>query len=113
MPYYASPRAAGTHSTHVLHSHSMLAIFLLYNMKYKASIEQQKQEAETERKRMEVDVRREDTHLRTNTAAHDTVIKTETQKEIEQMKAQLALVLAQMNMTDLKEAEAEAVERGI
>jgi hypothetical protein len=86
---------------------------LQMDMKYKASIEQQKQEAETERKRMEVDVRREDTHLRTNTAAHDTVIKTETQKEIEQMKAQLALVLAQMNMTDLKEAEAEAVERGI
>jgi hypothetical protein len=86
---------------------------LQMDMKYKASIEQQKQEAETERKRMEVDVRREDTHLRTNTAAHDTVIKTETQKEIEQMKAQLALVLAQMDMTDLKEAEAEAVERGI
>ena len=62
---------------------------------------------------MELQVKQADSQLRTDTIAHDTVIKTETQKEIEQMKAQLALVLAQMNMRDLKEAEAEAVERGI
>jgi len=86
---------------------------LQMDMKYRASIEQQKQEAETQRKTMELQVRREDTQLRTDTQAHDTVIKTETQKEIEQLKAQLALVLANMDMKDLHEAEAEAVERGI
>ena len=86
---------------------------LQMDMKYRASIEQQKQEAETQRKTMELQVRREDTQLRTDTQAHDTIIKTETQKEIEQLKAQLALVLANMDMKDLHEAEAEAVERGI
>jgi hypothetical protein len=51
--------------------------------------------------------------MRVETQAQDTVIKTETQKEIEGMKAQLALILASMNKTSAKEAEAEAVERGI
>jgi len=83
------------------------------DMKYRASVEEFKQKAETERKQMDVDVRREDTHLRTATQAQDTVIKTETQREIEEMKAQLALLLANMNKRDLKLAEAEAVERGI
>jgi hypothetical protein len=83
------------------------------DMKYHATIEQQKQEAETQRKSMDIAVRREDTKLRTETQAHDTIIKTETQKEIEDMKAKLALILAQMNLRSAKEAEAEAVERGI
>jgi hypothetical protein len=82
-------------------------------MKYRGSIEQQKQEAETQRKAMELDVRREDVHMRTQTAAHDTVLKTETQKEVEMLKANLALVLAKLDMKDMHEAEAEAVERGI
>ena len=43
----------------------------------------------------------------------DTVIKTQTQIEIEQMKAQLALVLAHINKTTEKSAEAEAIERAI
>jgi hypothetical protein len=86
---------------------------LQMDMKYKASIEQQKQEAETQRKTMELQVRKEDSQLRTDTIAHDTVLKTETQKEIEQMKAQLALVLAQMDLRTERAALEEAVERGI
>jgi len=62
---------------------------------------------------MDVQARMTDSQLRTETIAHDTVIKTETQKEIESMKADLALLLAQMNLRSAKEAEAEAVERGI
>ena len=62
---------------------------------------------------MELQVRREDSQLRTDTIAHDTVLKTETQKEIEAMKAQLALVLAHLNKTEFKAANAEVVERAI
>ena len=51
--------------------------------------------------------------MRTDTQAHDTVIKTQTQLEVEQLKAQLALVLAHLNKTEFNEANAEAVERAI
>ena len=81
--------------------------------KYRASIQEQVQAAETEREKMRLQVRREDTQMRTDTTAHDTVIKTQTQLEIEQMKAQLALVLAHINKTTEKSAEAEAIERAI
>jgi len=81
--------------------------------KYRATVQQQVQQAETEREMMRLKVKREDVMTRTDTQAHDTVIKTQTQLEIEQLKAQLALVLAQMNKTTSKEAEAEAVERAI
>lgn len=81
--------------------------------KYRATVQEQVQQAETEREKMRLQVRREDSQLRTDTTAHDTVIKTQTQLEIEQLKAQLALILANMDKRDLKEAEAEAVERGI
>ena len=57
--------------------------------------------------------RQADSQLRTDTIAHDTIIKTETQKEIEQMKAQLAMLLAQMDVRSLHLSEAEAIERGI
>jgi len=81
--------------------------------KYRATVQQQVQQAETEREMMRLKVKREDVMTRTDTQAHDTVIKTQTQLEIEHLKAQLALVLAQMNKTAEKEAEAEAVERAI
>ena len=81
--------------------------------KYRASVQQQVQEAETQREAMRLQVRREDTQMRTDTQAHDTVIKTETQKEVERMKAQLALVLAQLGLREEKLSEEEAIERGI
>ena len=43
----------------------------------------------------------------------ETMLESQTRKEIEQMKAQLALILARINNTSEKEAEAEAVERAI
>jgi len=81
--------------------------------KYRATVQEQVQQAETEREKMRLQVKREDVMTRTDTQAHDTVIKTQTQLEIEQMKAQLALVLAHINKTEMKEANAEAVERAI
>ena len=83
------------------------------DMKYGASVAEQQEQAITAREQMKLEAKLEDSKMRTDTQAHDTVIKTETQKEIEAMKAQLALILANMNRTSAKEAEAEAVERGI
>jgi len=81
--------------------------------KYRASVQEQVQQAETEREKMRLQVKREDVMTRTDTQAHDTVIKTQTQLEIEQLKAQLALVLAHMNKTEMKLSNEEAVERAI
>ena len=83
------------------------------DMKYGASVAEQKDKAMLQKAEMDNATRREDSQMRTDTMAHDTVIKTETQKEIESMKAQLALILAQMDVKSLHEAEAEAIERGI
>jgi hypothetical protein len=83
------------------------------DIKYRASVQQQVQEAETQREAMRLQVRREDTQMRTDTQAHDTVIDSQTKLEIEHLKAQLALVLAQMDMRSLKLAGEEAIERGI
>jgi hypothetical protein len=83
------------------------------DMKYGASIAQQKDQAMLQKAQMELEVRREDTRMRTDTQAHDTVIKTQTQLEIEQLKAQLALVMAQMDLRSERAALDEAIERGI
>lgn len=83
------------------------------DMKYGASVKQQQEEAATQRKQMELEVRREDTRMRTDTQAHDTVIKTQTQLEVEQIKAQLALVMAQLDLRTERAALDEAIERGI
>jgi hypothetical protein len=83
------------------------------DMKYGASVAQQKEQAATERKSMDVEAKLEDARMRTDATAHDTVIESETKKEIEEMKAQLALILAQMNLKDQRAALDEAIERGI
>jgi hypothetical protein len=76
-------------------------------------IEQVKQDNETKRELMRQTTKGHDTEMRVQSAMQETVVKTETQKEIEMMKAQLAMLLANMNKTSAREAEAEAVERGI
>jgi hypothetical protein len=86
---------------------------LQLDIKYRASVQQQVQESETQREQMKVQARLEESKMRTESQAHDTIIRSETQKEIEQMKAQLALILAQISPTAEKAAEIEAIERGI
>ena len=87
---------------------------LQMDMKYRATVEEQKASMlKLTVKRWILQVKQADSQLRTDTIAHDTVIKTETQKEIEQMKAQLALLLAQMDLRTERAAMEEAVERGI
>ena len=86
---------------------------LQMDMKYRASIEEQKQASETQRKQMDVDARMADAQLRTEVQANDTIIDSETRLEIERMKAQLALILSNMGGNLEKAADIEAVERAI
>ena len=93
-------------------------------MKQRQDIEQVKQEAETKRvliketnRAHEMELRDQHDHadmkMKVDAQAHDTVLKTQTQLEIEQMKAQVALLLAHMDRTSLKNASAETTERAI
>ena len=93
-------------------------------LKNRSDVEQMKQEAETKRtliketnRAHEIELRDQERHkdmvLRTDTMAHDTVIKTQTQLEIERMKADLAVYLAQLDRLSEKAATVEAIERAI
>jgi len=54
-----------------------------------------------------------DVQMRTDTQAHDTILKTQTQLEIERYKAQVAIILAEMDKRAAQEASAETTERAI
>ena len=93
-------------------------------MKQRQDIEQVKQDAETKRvliketnRAHEMELRDQHDHIdmkmKVDAQAQDTVLKTQTQLEIEQMKAQVAFMLAQMDKTSLKNASAETTERAI
>ena len=86
---------------------------LQMDMKYRASIEEQKQMAETERKRMDVDARMADSQLRTDVQANDTIIDNETKLEIERMKAKLAFILSKIDERSERATDTEAIERAI
>ena len=83
------------------------------DMKYGATVAEQKDKAMLQKAQMDNETRRADSELRTSTTAHDTVLKTQTQLEVEQMKAQLALIMAQMDLRSERAALDEAIERGI
>jgi biotin carboxyl carrier protein len=83
------------------------------DMKYGASIKQQQEEAETARKRMEVDARMAGTQMQVEAKANDTIIDSETRLEIERMKAQLALILSKIDEKSETSVDREAIERAI
>jgi hypothetical protein len=93
-------------------------------LKNRSDVEQMKQDAETKRvliketnRAHEIELTDQKHHrdmvLKTDTQAHDTVIKTQTQMEIERMKADLAVYLAQLDRMSEKAAKVEAIERAI
>jgi hypothetical protein len=93
-------------------------------IKDRTDVEQVKQDAETKRtliketnRAHEMELldaqRRYDTDTRTSTTAHDTVIKTQTQLEIERMKAEVALMLASLDKASAHAASLETTERAI
>jgi biotin carboxyl carrier protein len=83
------------------------------DMKYGASVKQQQEEAETARKRMDVDARMAGTQMQVEAKANDTVIDSETRLEIERMKAQLALILSKIDERSERSVDSEAIERAI
>ena len=93
-------------------------------MKQRSDIEQVKQDAETKRtliketnRAHDLELRDAERHadmkLRTDTAAHDTVLKTQTQIEIEHIKGQFALMLAELDRRSAHEAAQQTTERAI
>jgi len=93
-------------------------------MKQRQDIEQVKQDAETKRvliketnRGHEIELRDQERHadmkMKVDAQAHDTIVKTQTQLEVEQMKAQVALLLAELDRRSLREASAETTERAI
>ena len=76
-------------------------------------IEQVKQDAETKRELMRQTTKGHDTEMRVQSAMQDTMLKTQTQKDIEQMKAEVALLLARMDKHQAHMAAAETTERAI
>jgi len=93
-------------------------------IKQRQDVEQVKQEAETKRvliketnRAHEIELReqsdRDEMKMKIDGQAHDTVVKTQTQLEIERMKAEIAILLAQMDRATLRNASAETTERAI
>jgi hypothetical protein len=93
-------------------------------IKQRQDIEQVKQEAETKRvliketnRAHELELtnaeRLQEMQMKMEASAHETVIKTETQKEIERMKAEVALMLANLDKASAHAASLETTERAI
>jgi hypothetical protein len=93
-------------------------------LKQRMDVEQMRQEAETKRtliketnRAHESELRdasdRTEMQMRIDGQAHDTVVKTQTQLEIERMKSEIAMRLAMMDQIYAKAASAETTERAI
>lgn len=93
-------------------------------IKQRQDIEQVKQDAETKRvliketnRAHELELTNAERHkemeMKMEASAHETVIKTETQKEIERMKAEVALMLANLDKVSAHAASLETTERAI
>ena len=76
-------------------------------------IEGVKQDAETKRKLMDVTAKANDTEMREETNKRNTDVDNSTKIEIEMLKAQIALILANMNGRNANLANAETIERAI
>jgi hypothetical protein len=93
-------------------------------LKQRMDVEQLRQDSETKRVLIKETNRAHETELkdandlaemkmRVDSQAQDTVIKTQTQLEIERMKSEIAIRLAMMDRLALKNASAETTERAI
>ena len=93
-------------------------------IKQRQDIEQVKQDAETKRvliketnRAPEIDLskaeRQKEMEMVMEASAHEVVIKTETQKEIERMKAEVALMLASLDKASAHATLLETIERAI
>jgi hypothetical protein len=76
-------------------------------------IEGVKQDAETKRKLMDVTAKAHDSEMREQNKARDTDIDNDTKIQIEQLKAQVAILLANMDHRQAHLASQETTERAI
>ena len=86
---------------------------LQLDIKHNSSVKQMQEDAETKRELMRQTAKAHDIEMRDSAKQTDTVINNQTKLEIEHLKANLALVLAHLNLRSEKAAEAEAIERAI
>jgi hypothetical protein len=97
---------------------------LAQDLKYREGVTNLREEAATRRELMKqvaradevektLEMKKYDVELRTDVQANDSVLDNETRKEIEVLKAQVALMLAKMDKRGENEATAEAIERAI
>jgi hypothetical protein len=82
-------------------------------IKQRQDIEGVKQDAETKRELMRQTAKAHDVEMRDAERRHDTITKTDTQIEVEQLKAQVAILLARMDHEQARLASAETTERAI
>lgn len=94
------------------------------NIQYGKDVKQLHETAETQREQMRIQAKMQELEaknaaaedqmrMKVNTDAHDTVVKTETQKELEYIKGQFALMLAKIDAAERRAAAAETAERAI
>ena len=82
-------------------------------IKQRQDIEGVKQDAETKRKLMDVTAKAHDTEMREATSKRNTDVDNDTKIQVEELKAQVAMLLARMDHEQAKMASAEATERAI
>jgi hypothetical protein len=94
------------------------------NIQYGKDVKQLQESAETQREQMRIQAKMQEleaklsaeedqTRLKVSTDAHETVIKTETQKELEYIKGQFAMMLAKIDAAERRAAATETAERAI
>ena len=82
-------------------------------IKQRQDIEGVKQDAETKRKLMDVTAKAHDTEMREATSKRNTDADNDTKIQVEELKAQVAMLLARMDHEQAKMASAETTERAI
>lgn len=86
---------------------------LSLDIKHSATIKQMQEEGATKRKLMDVTAKAHDTETVTEQRREDSVLDNQTRKEIEELKAVVAVLLNRMHGEAEKAADAEAIERAI
>lgn len=97
---------------------------LVQDLKYREGVTNLREEAATRRELMKqvaradevektLEMKKYDVELRTDTQANDSILDNETRKEIEMLKAQVAMMLSSMDKSGPNIATDEAIERAI
>jgi hypothetical protein len=86
---------------------------LQLDLQFNKSVTQVKEDGATKRELMKQTAKTHDVELKDAERRHDTITKSDTQIEVEQLKAQVAILLARMDHEQAKLANQETTERAI